>query len=393
MHLKVYVKSQIGRSFVEMLGVLAIIGILTIGGLVGYRMAITKYKANETLSEISARTVMLSAQMLTKIHILNMDEMGYKTKLGYPVSARISPKYKDYFEIFVDDIEPAVCREMLSATWRVPASIFVGTSIYEGDVSICNQAEDGVQMIYEFKDDLTDQDAINPDDKHDFDRCNNASDCKCGDCHDGICESYCTGNTSCVKSFEDFRWYVCCKKENIINGMCCAFIDKGMCCNMTGTCCPSDKPLVSKGGECLSCNDAGNYYTFATREECSKCPNRIYGFNNNDKCMLPCDMPGTYTEGKVLANIDGICYDCNDPKRINMGFWGDNNRCALLCPNRYLDGTYCIRSSCSENMRLEDKDGICYPCNIGVPIDVQGDLEKCGKCINRRLEGKNCVLK
>ena len=34
-----------GRSMVEMLGTLAIIGVLSIAGIAGYRYALTKYKA------------------------------------------------------------------------------------------------------------------------------------------------------------------------------------------------------------------------------------------------------------------------------------------------------------------------------------------------------------
>ena len=43
-------KSQSGRSMVEMLGVLAIIGVLSIGGIAGYTMAMNRYKANEILA-------------------------------------------------------------------------------------------------------------------------------------------------------------------------------------------------------------------------------------------------------------------------------------------------------------------------------------------------------
>lgn len=40
-------KNQKGRSMVEMLGVLAIIGVLSVGGIYGYSVAMNKYKANE----------------------------------------------------------------------------------------------------------------------------------------------------------------------------------------------------------------------------------------------------------------------------------------------------------------------------------------------------------
>lgn len=45
--------NQSGRSMVEMLGVLAIIGVLSIGGVAGYRYAMTKHKQNEFFSRLS----------------------------------------------------------------------------------------------------------------------------------------------------------------------------------------------------------------------------------------------------------------------------------------------------------------------------------------------------
>ncbi len=42
-----------GRSMVEMLGVLAIIGVLSIGGIAGYTMAMNRYRANEIIDVAS----------------------------------------------------------------------------------------------------------------------------------------------------------------------------------------------------------------------------------------------------------------------------------------------------------------------------------------------------
>ena len=41
--------NESGRSMVEMLGVLAIIGVLSIGGIAGYTLAMNRYRANEVL--------------------------------------------------------------------------------------------------------------------------------------------------------------------------------------------------------------------------------------------------------------------------------------------------------------------------------------------------------
>ena len=43
------IKSESGRSMVEMLGVLAIIGVLSIGGIAGYTMAMNRFRANEVV--------------------------------------------------------------------------------------------------------------------------------------------------------------------------------------------------------------------------------------------------------------------------------------------------------------------------------------------------------
>ena len=44
---------QCGRSMIEMLGVLAIVGILSVGGIAGYSKAIAKNKVNETIDQVT----------------------------------------------------------------------------------------------------------------------------------------------------------------------------------------------------------------------------------------------------------------------------------------------------------------------------------------------------
>ena len=42
-----------GRSMIEMLGVLAIIGVLSVGGIAGYSKAMSKYRVNKTIDQVS----------------------------------------------------------------------------------------------------------------------------------------------------------------------------------------------------------------------------------------------------------------------------------------------------------------------------------------------------
>ncbi len=45
--------NESGRSMIEMLGVLAIIGVLSVGGIAGYSKAMMKFKINKTLDQIA----------------------------------------------------------------------------------------------------------------------------------------------------------------------------------------------------------------------------------------------------------------------------------------------------------------------------------------------------
>ena len=45
--------SQSGRSMIEMLGVLAIIGVLSVGGIAGYSKAMEQFRINKAISEYS----------------------------------------------------------------------------------------------------------------------------------------------------------------------------------------------------------------------------------------------------------------------------------------------------------------------------------------------------
>ena len=129
---------ETGCSMVEMLGTLAIIGVLSIGDIMGYSYGMDKYRANETLNELQIRIIDLSQQMQNGAFDLSLGEMGNTTRMGYPISVRISPQFADYFEVFVDNVPSGVCHRLLESKWTVPYSIFVGIDEYEADEGICD---------------------------------------------------------------------------------------------------------------------------------------------------------------------------------------------------------------------------------------------------------------
>ena len=73
--------TQSGRSMIEMLGVLAIVGVLSVGGIAGYSKAMEKFKINKSIDEIShivANIRTLYAQQTTYdgLNVTNAIKMG-----------------------------------------------------------------------------------------------------------------------------------------------------------------------------------------------------------------------------------------------------------------------------------------------------------------------------
>ena len=60
---------QYGRSMIEMLGVLAIVGVLSVGGIAGYSKAMEKFKINKTIDQVS--------QIVTNIRTLYAQQTTY----------------------------------------------------------------------------------------------------------------------------------------------------------------------------------------------------------------------------------------------------------------------------------------------------------------------------
>ena len=74
--MKKYIKTthESGRSMVEMLGVLAIIGVLSVGGIAGYSMAMTKFKITKTMDQVQMLT--------TNVRTLFASQRRYQTLSG-----------------------------------------------------------------------------------------------------------------------------------------------------------------------------------------------------------------------------------------------------------------------------------------------------------------------
>ncbi len=103
-----------GRSMVEMLGVLAIIGVLSVGGIAGYTMAMNKHRANEILQGASMRAMTVSAQIQTKPTLTtpSLGEFTGDTPAGVTITVATRTATDTQFKLNLSGVDPAVCTQM-----------------------------------------------------------------------------------------------------------------------------------------------------------------------------------------------------------------------------------------------------------------------------------------
>ena len=122
-----------GRSMVEMLGTLAVMGVLSIGGIAGYRYAMDKYRVNETMDELNRRAIMYAIQLEQGVPasgtVLSNGEFGPKTTLGYGAEGYVSSD-TGYFEIALKEVPSSVCRGLVR-DYTSPVLIDVNGTEYE----------------------------------------------------------------------------------------------------------------------------------------------------------------------------------------------------------------------------------------------------------------------
>ena len=102
-----------GRSMVEMLGVLAIIGVLTVVGITGFRQAITKHRANELLNESNKRAAVVAGQLsMMGAAQGSLNEFTQNEFAGGTFKTNPITPINGTFKIGIDNVPDDVCTQM-----------------------------------------------------------------------------------------------------------------------------------------------------------------------------------------------------------------------------------------------------------------------------------------
>ena len=147
--IKTNLNTQSGRSMIEMLGVLAIVGVLSVGGIAGYSKAMTKFKINKTADQISQivtnirtlyaqQTTYDGLNTATAIQMgVTPSEMGTGTTLTNPFNGAvlINYSYNKGFTIEIGSLPKEACVTLATYDWGSSySSGFIGMGIYNSAV-------------------------------------------------------------------------------------------------------------------------------------------------------------------------------------------------------------------------------------------------------------------
>lgn len=123
-----------GRSMIEMLGVLAIIGVLSVGGIAGYSQAMSKFKVSKTTDQVQTmvtniRTLFTGQRTYNGLDGKNAYTMGILTDETWDSTTSAAsnayggsilfgtPNNKKYFSITYNGLSQDACTRLVMADW------------------------------------------------------------------------------------------------------------------------------------------------------------------------------------------------------------------------------------------------------------------------------------
>ena len=411
-------QNERGRSMVEILGVLAVIGVLSFGGIQGYKYAMDKHRANDIVHSVNMRA--------TDIWHLYQDgekelpdspdedafpEYGEMTQTGFEIMVTSHPPVA--FRTWVNNVPTDVCKKVLQENLNdaIQGLKFVqvenenGLVRYTGDINICGTNATLNQMVFtSFLDEdggavtnLTDEEG------RPLEHCVDTEDCEscCGtplcDMDTMTCSDGCTlsgkvcNNSSCecVECMEDddcpSAGQICDPSAN-------------QCVNVPESCGEGERfgqEYRAKNGACVPCsymseivimnsdeNDgifevevAGQVIkdTRSGRAMCQACASpqhRVEEGNNGGNVITYCAT--SCIIGNSFLNTSGDCIKCSADSDQSIP---DDDKSRLLCDSCTgrisvggdYRGWHCARKTCPDGW-YKVRDARCVKCdksNIG----------------------------
>ncbi|MBE6456057.1 MAG: hypothetical protein E7014_06415 [Alphaproteobacteria bacterium] len=421
--------NETGRSMVEILGVLAVIGVLSVGGIMGYRFAMDKYRANDIINEVNMRNRDTWHQYQNKDlpDVETLDEWSSFTQTGFPIG--VYPRSHIVFDVQVDNVPSTVCLQVLNMNIEGPLFIWTSDSegkrvLYNGKngIDLCGSytetslvfttALDSYGNEEGFRNGLTD------DNGHPIRFCLDDSDCreKCETCGlNYTCESNCPTDKP-ICSANEYKTCVACESNSDCpkqNQICDKSTSENKCISVPEKC--DNGYFRSKNGACIECEYGGNIVVSEEAfsmlnvqddktgiEMCQACETagtkRILENITHEDGNKTYYCSATCTKGISVQTYSSGCVSCTDfPLYQDYRIINDSQvqeQCTACGFLTHLFGgyaLYCGHQKCPDNKYKMNYNGNCVDCSTwisdGSVVSVEECLTNCHGL--RKIDSKN----
>ncbi len=424
-------QSQSGRSMIEMLGVLAIIAILSIGGIVGYKLAMNYYQADQVANEINLMRNDLKVKYALGNEELILGDPYDDTPENEHYSGHLSTQYDRYpvdydcirkdkaefyncretdaYYIKVGNVSKGVCKPLTTLVSAMDGLMYmeINKEVYKED-DLCDENNE-FYIQFDAEEVNGNYDSGRPEDW-----CAKDEDCEepqvcdkesnmCVECTEN---AHCTSNIcrknhtcgECTSDSDCVNPHPICDTESATCVGCavddeCPDMNKPNCDTASGACC--DDPLMTwNGSECV-CPEGQEWkesahgcvsYECRTNEEC----NPDGGFDNY--CYLLHGVNGTnewQDDDPNGENYSGKCHKVSDdllrkePTIIqNIKFYGSTkpmnwwSNCRFCAARAGVSDKDCVGTAEGPSFMLGYKD-IDWQCHKLVPTGTGSKNNYC----------------
>lgn len=405
--------TEYGRTMLETLSVLAVMGVLSVGGVAGYKTAMERYKANNLMHEVTLRAATVSSSMMLGLaptlseYSQNSDYVdGINFSIGKPSKFSTPPGPDDWqFAIIMDGVPKNVCKRVFGIVGSGGNNQTIRSlqSRERSPMTSANDCYESAKMAVVYNRDLSTKKLLNS--------INNPEECEANNAY--WCEDAGNGVSACLSNPSD-----CCSDVSCDEGQTCR---KGQCVDCVESELDNGQIVCMAEGDTADC--VGGYGTpYCVQCTAEQGPAHCSGYSDSD----------SYRDYEHTPCVCGNNYDCSShscvscpqdqtPVCANEVYWTtpgggctcvysdedaqctDYSQCAFCGPGETSvcsgAGCTCIKDgetadcidgyeSCGCGSLTSD---VCTVCPEGQKAICPGYVDNCMWCYSSVSSGCKCV--
>lgn len=132
---------QSGRSLIEMITVLTVVGALTVVSMKAYAYIMDSHKMSQTITELNERYCSARYQVDAQHDYIDLSEFEDKTSQGYTVTSQFN-QTKDFFDFKVENVDKKMCESIILSDWVAADETRINNHVYhDGEKTFCSEGK------------------------------------------------------------------------------------------------------------------------------------------------------------------------------------------------------------------------------------------------------------